>query len=111
MTRPEEAPALARERAATARARGGYALDLSESPPQPPDVLGELLDLAAMEPDLSEARSTRALGAPVTFGKQALVRALWQYTDQLLGQRRGYHVALARKLSELDERVRRLESR
>ncbi len=74
------------------------------------DVLGELLDLAAMEPDFSEARSTRALGAPVTLFKQGLVRGLWQYTDQLLGRRRAYHVALARKLAELDERVRKLEA-
>ena len=103
MTRPEDALRVARERARP------YEPEVEAAPRV--DVLGPLLDLAAMEPDLSEARSTRALGAPVTLFKQGLVRGLWQYTDQLLGRRRAYHVALARKLAELDERVRKLESR
>ena len=108
MTRPEDASALARERAAAARARGGYALDVRPRSEEPIDVLGELLEAAECGPDLSEARSTRALGAPVTFFKQALVRALGQYTHELLAQRRAFHAALAREIAALDERVERL---
>ena len=108
MTRPEEASDVARERAAAARARGGYALDVRPRDEERFDVLGELLEAAERVPDLSEARSTRALGAPVTLFKQALVRALGQYTHELLAQRRAFHAALAREIAALDERVERL---
>lgn len=108
MTRPEEAGAVARERAAVARARGGYAVDVQPRGRERFDVLGELLDAARRAPDLREARSTRALGAPVTLVKQGLVRALGQYTHELLAQRRAFHAALSREIAALDERIERL---
>lgn len=99
--RPEEALDVARSRALPVA---------DDAPvPAPPDILAELLEAASREPDLSEARSTRALGAPVTLVKQALVRALRQYTHELLRERRDFHAALAREIAALDERLRRLE--
>ncbi len=102
MTKPEDAAALARAQARPLR------VDPAPAPP-PIDALGELLAAADSVPDLSEARSTRALGAPITLGKQALVRALRQYTFELLAQRRAFHGALAREIAALDERLDRLE--
>src|SRR5439155_16091358 len=78
VTSPEDALALARERAAAARARGGYANDLSNFAIDPVDAvtLEHLLEWAVVEPDLSELRSTRRHGAPTTFAKRPLYRAL-----------------------------------
>src|SRR4051794_41954748 len=81
MTSPEDALALARERAAAARARGGYADELGRFAIDPVDAvtLEHLLEWAVVEPDSSELRSTRALGAPITWLKRALYRLLPQY--------------------------------
>lgn len=108
MTRPEDAIAVARERVAAARARGGYAVELGASERPEGLVLEELLELAIAAPNFSEVRSTRATGAPVTFAKRALLRLLRQYTYDLLEQRRAQHVVIARSIADLDERLGRL---
>jgi hypothetical protein len=113
MIRPEDALAVARERAARARARGGYALDVGREVATPPNaaMLARLLDLAERAPDLSEVRSTRRLGGPITFAKRALVRSQHQYHRQLVDQRREFDVQLALYVGLLAERLERLERR
>src|SRR4051794_5274055 len=97
MTSPEDALALARERAAAARARGGYADDLERFAIQPVDAvtLEHLLEWAVIEPDLSELRSTRRFGAPITWLKRALYRLLRQERGQVLAQQTRFNIQLA----------------
>lgn len=109
MTRPEDALELARRRAAAARARGGYAVGVGESAAPVRDVRKDLLALAAREPDFSNVRSTRALGAPVTYLKRSLLGALSEPTAELLARRRANQTGLANSIAALSERVDRLE--
>src|SRR3954452_23482547 len=111
MTSPENALAVARERAAEARARGGYADELSRFVIDPVDAvtLEHLLEWAVIEPDLSELRSTRRWGAPITFVKRLLYRALRQYHGQALAQQSRFNIQLAVYVGQLADRVERLE--
>ena len=113
MTRPEDALAHARERAAAAKARGGYAHDVHGETLESPvaHTLETLLELAIFEPDLEHVRSTRRLGAPITMGKRLLVRTLDQYNRQILAQQQAFNVQLALAVAQLSERVDRLEER
>ena len=111
--RPGEALGIARERAAAARARGGYADDLERfwvQPAQRPGV-EQLLEWAVIEPDVSELRSTRRLGRPLTLAKQALYRALRQYNGQVLAQQSRFNLMVAMHVAQLSDRVTRLEER
>src|SRR3954471_2881812 len=111
MTSPERAVDVARERAAAARARGGYADELGRFAIDPVDAvtLEHLLEWAVVEPDLSELRSTRRLGAPITFAKRLLYRALRQYHGQVLAQQSRFNIQLAVYVGQLADRVERLE--
>lgn len=111
--RPSEALGVARERAAAARARGAYADDLGRFRVQPAQRPGleALLEWAVIEPDASELRSTRRLGAPLTLAKQALYRALRQYNGQVLAQQSRFNLMVAMHVAELSDRVARLEER
>lgn len=111
--RPSEALGVARERAAAARARGAYADDLGRYCVQPAQRPGleALLEWAVIEPDASELRSTRRLGAPLTLAKQALYRALRQYNGQVLAQQSRFNLMVAMHVAELSDRVARLEER
>ena len=113
MTSPEEALALARERVAAARARGGYADDFARFAIDPVDAvtLEHLLEWAVVEPDLSELRSTRRYGAPITLVKRLLYRALRQYHGQVLAQQARFNIQLAVFVGQLADRVERLERR
>jgi hypothetical protein len=111
MTSPEEALALARQRAAEARARGAYADELGRFAIDPVDAvtLEHLLEWAVIEPDVSELRSTRAYGAPITWLKRALYRLLRQYNGQVLAQQSRFNIQLAVFVGQLADRVERLE--
>ncbi|HEV2820237.1 MAG TPA: hypothetical protein VGW11_07005 [Solirubrobacteraceae bacterium] len=111
--RAPEALGVARERAAAARARGAYADDLGRFRVQPAQRPGleQLLEWAVIEPDASELRSTRRLGAPLTLAKQALYRALRQYNGQVLAQQSRFNLMVAMHIAELSDRVGRLEER
>src|SRR3954465_2736223 len=111
MTSPEQALEIARERAAAARARGGYADDLSKFDLQPVDAvtLEHLLEWAVIEPDLSELRSTRRFGAPITWVRRLLYRALRQYHGQVLAQQSLFNIQLAVYVGQLNDRLERLE--
>ena len=111
MTSPENALEIARARAAEARARGGYADDLARFAIDPVDAvtLEHLLEWAVVEPDLSELRSTRRLGAPITWLKRLLYRLLRQYNGQVLAQQSRFNIQLAVYVGQLADRVERLE--
>jgi hypothetical protein len=111
--RAPQALGAARERAAAARARGAYADDLGRFRVQPAQRPGleQLLEWAVIEPDASELRSTRRLGAPLTLAKQVLYRALRQYNGQVLAQQSRFNLMVAMHVAELSDRVGRLEER
>ncbi len=109
--RPEEALEAARRAAAGARARGAYAdaLDGFEIAPTDRVSTEQLLEWAVIEPDLEGVRSTRRHGAPITFVKRLLVRALRQYLAEQQAQQTRFNVHLVVRLAELEERLERLE--
>ena len=113
MTSPEDALALARERAAAARARGAYPDDLGRFAIDPVDAvtLEHLLEWAVVEPDLSELRSTRPWGAPITLVKRMLYRLLRQYHGQVIAQQTRFNIQLAVYVGQLADRVEELEKR
>ena len=113
MTSPENALELARERAAEARRRGGYAEDLGRFAINPVDAvtLEHLLEWAVVEPDITELRSTRVWGAPITLLKRALYRLLRQYHGQVIAQQTRFNIQLAVYVGQLADRVEELERR
>src|SRR5205823_5182585 len=117
---PEEAAALAAERARAARAAGEYAdADRLEAlAPLERPSLERLRKWAVIEVRPDVARSTRRLGAPITRFKRFLLRMLLQYHNELTAQSTrfnlhvlGYLGALEDRVSELERRVRELERR
>ena len=110
--RPEEALEAARAAAARARERGAYA---DEGPVrfaiEPTDRISieHLLEWAVIEPDLAEVYSTRRFGAPITWVKRGLVRALRQYNAQVVAQQTRFNLQLALYVEHLSDRVARLE--
>jgi hypothetical protein len=113
VTSPEDALDLARERAAAARARGRYADDYAKFAIDPVDAvtLEHLLEWAVVEPDVSELRSTRRAGAPITWLKRLLYRLLRQYHGQVIAQQSRFNIQLAVYVSQLADRVEELERR
>lgn len=112
--RPEEALDAARAAAARRRAAGDYAADpaspeSAEVPAAEGVTIDQLLEWASLEPDVEALYSTRRLGAPVTFAKRALARGLQQYLNQLVGQQSRFNVQMVVYVSQLAERVARLE--
>jgi hypothetical protein len=113
MTEPELALEQARASAAAMRAAGAYGEDLSQFLIEPPDPLTteKLLDWALVEPDLSEVRSTRRLGRPITLLKQGLLRLLDQYHAQLIAEQTRLNVNLVLQVRRLENRIEELERR
>lgn len=109
--RPEEALELARERAAAARARGAYADDLSGFAIAPTDRITteQLMEWAVIEPDETLMRSTRRGGAPLTALKRLLLRGLQQHFNELTSQQTRFNLHVLVHVTELEDRVRRLE--
>jgi hypothetical protein len=113
VTLPEEALERARARAAELRAQGGYAQDLGERRIEPTDrVTGErLFEWSLIEPDLETVRSTRRLGAPITWFKRVLLHVVRQYHNELIAEQTRFNVHAVVYVTELEERVRELEAR
>jgi hypothetical protein len=111
VTRPEEALEKARAAAAQARAQGGYLDDLRGLEVEPTDAvtIDRLLEWALIEPDPRLVRSTRALGAPITWMKRLLVRMLRQHLAQIVSQQSRFNIQLTAFVAELEDRVTRLE--
>jgi hypothetical protein len=109
--RPEDALAAARSAADDARARGAYLDDLEGFVVEPTDRVSaeRLFEWAVIEPDIANTRSTRRLGAPITWFKRALVRALRQYLGEITAQQTRFNLHVVIRLAELEERVERLE--
>ena len=112
--KPEEALEAARAAAAAARERGAYAderLGQLEIAPTDRVSVEQLFEWAVIEPDPSLVRSTRRLGAPITWVKRALARALRQELAQAYAQQTRFNMHAAVRLAELEERLERLENR
>ncbi len=110
MTLPEDALTQAREAAARMRSAGAYE-DAVAMPIAPSEEIprSKLFGWAVLEPDVSEVRSTRRIGAPVTAVKRLLLRLLAQYHVQLIGDQTRFNVMLLRYVSALEARVAELE--
>lgn len=112
---PREAVALARARAAAARAEGRYveSADPGGLRVAPTDRISteQLMDWAVIEPDLEDVRSTRALGAPITFLKRMVFRVLRQYFAQLESQQTRFNLHVMVRVAELEDRLAQLEAR
>jgi hypothetical protein len=112
VTSPEDAVRVARERAA-GRAPGANPT-LEVSPSAAFEAAGSsdtLLELALVEPDPGELRSTRRAGAAVTGIKLVLVRLLSAYHASLLGGQARFNVEAASQIHRLERRIEELERR
>ena len=115
---PEQAAALAAQRARDRVAAGGYAdadrleaLGTEERP-----MLERLQEWAVIEVEPEVARSTRRAGAPITRFKRFLLRMLVQYHNEQNSQIirfnvhvLGYLAAIEGRLAEVERRLERLE--
>jgi len=107
--KPEEALAHARDQAARA---GDAGQDLAGFTIEPSDRISmeQLMEWAVVEPQVEEkVRSTRRLGAPITWVKRQLVHLLRQYHGDLLAQQARFNVHLLIRVAELEERIGRVE--
>ena len=111
MTQPEQALEAARAAAADMRARGAYpGTDVERAPETETAIsLENLFDWALIDPDLREVRSTRKLGAPVTWLKLGLVRLLRQYHAELIAQQTRFNVHVLGHVRRLEARIEELE--
>lgn len=109
--RPEDAFAEAQRRAAERRAAGGYVEADGGLRVEPTDRVSntQLLEWALLEPDVSKLRSTRRLGAPVTWLKRLLLRGLQQYHNELTYQQTRFNIHVLKKLVEIEERLDKIE--
>ena len=109
--KPEEAPEAARAAAAAARERGAYADDLKGFHIEPTDRVGTdlLMEWAIIEPDERNLRSTRRLGGPITWVKRLMLRGLQQHFNDLLSQEGRFNLHILVHVTELEDRVDRLE--
>lgn len=110
--RPEEALEAARRAATEMRDSGAYreAMPSRLGPPSPETWRVRLPDWASVDPDLSEVRSTRRLGAPITALKRVLLRLLSQYHLMLIAEITRFNVALLGEQRRLERRVAELEA-
>ena len=104
--RPEEALEAARSRAAAGSYPDvpGFTVEPVESV-----TLDQLYEWAVIEPDLAELYSTRRFGAPITFVKRMIARALRQYLGQMVAQQSRFNLQLTVYVARLSERVDELE--
>lgn len=109
---PDEALGVARSRAAAARAAGGYVEDRGGLRVAPTDRISteQLLDWAVIEPDLDHVRSTRRLGAPITWAKRMAYRMLRQYIGQIEAEQTRFNMHVMIRVAELEDRLERLEA-
>jgi hypothetical protein len=110
---PQRAVDTARAAAAAMRASGAYADDLSGFRIEPTDAVttDKLLEWALIEPDPAKVYSTRKLGAPITWIKRLLLRALRQYFADMAAQQTRFNIQMTVYAGELTERIEVLEER
>ena len=105
MTSPEEALALARQRArAVAHGLPEFRLDAREGV-----TLEQLFEWAVIEPDVEGLYSTRRYGKPITFAKRLILRALRQYLGDMAAQQSRFNLQFAVYVAQLTDRVEELE--
>lgn len=111
MMRPEDALPAARAAAAAARERGEYAEDLAGFAIEPTDRISieQLMEWAVIEPDVTQMRSTRRFGRPITYVKQLLLRGLQQHFNELTMLQARFNLNLLVRVTELQDRVADLE--
>ena len=104
---PEEALAQAR---ATAEPydEGPVSLDASPVTRMQSD---KLVEWSVIRPEMDRVYSTRRLGAPITFTKRLLIRALRQYVGEAIAQETRYNALATAHILNLEDRVRELEAR
>jgi hypothetical protein len=109
--RPEEALEAARAAAEAARERGAYQESLAGFAIAPTDRVSTetLMEWAVIEPDTTLMRSTRRLGAPITWLKRLILRALQQQFNEMTSQQSRFNLHVLVHVAELEDRVRRLE--
>jgi len=106
--KPEEALAAAR---AAAAARDDELPAGMRIEPTERVSIEQLMEWANIEPDPDLMRSTRKLGAPITWAKRQLVHVMRQYLRELQSQQTRFNLNLLIRLAELEDRVARLEER
>ena len=106
--KPEEALAAARE--AAAKRDDALAPGMSIEPTERVSI-EQLMEWANIEPDPDLMRSTRRLGAPITWAKRRLVHVMRQYLRELQSQQTRFNLNVLIRLAELEDRVARLEER
>lgn len=111
MTDPAEALERARAAAGEGRERGAYAeadpsLDAS---PVTRISSTRLVEWSLIDPDLERVYSTRRLGAPITWAKRGLIRAIRQYVGEAIAQESRYNAQATAHILNLEDRVRDLE--
>ncbi len=106
--RPGEA--LAAARAAAVRRDDALEPGMSIEPTERVSI-EQLMEWAAIEPDPDVMRSTRRLGAPITWAKRRLVHVLRQYLRELQSQQTRFNLNVLIRVAELEDRVARLEER
>jgi hypothetical protein len=104
--KPEEA--LAAARAAAAQRDDPLPTGMSIEPTERVSI-EQLMEWANIEPDVDLMRSTRKLGAPITWAKRQLVHVLRQYLRELQSQQTRFNLNLLIRVAELEDRVARLE--
>jgi hypothetical protein len=106
--KPEEALAAAREAAAARQdaLEPGMSIEPTERV-----SIEQLMEWANIEPDADLMRSTRRLGAPITWAKRQLVHVMRQYLRELQAQQTRFNLNVLIRLAELEDRVVRLEGR
>ncbi len=106
--RPEDA--LGAARAAAAARDDALAPGMSIEPTERVSI-EQLMEWANIEPDVDLMRSTRKLGAPITWAKRQLIHVLRQYLRELQSQQTRFNLNVLIRLAELEDRVARLEER
>jgi hypothetical protein len=106
--RPEDA--LGAARAAAAARDDALPPGMSIAPTERVSI-EQLMEWANIEPDPDLMRSTRALGAPITWAKRQLVHVMRQYLRELQSQQTRFNLNVLIRLAELEDRVARLEER
>ena len=69
----------------------------------------QLMEWAAIEPDIELMVSTRKLGAPITWFKRKLIHFMRQYFRELQSQQTRFNLNVLIRVAELEDRVARLE--
>ncbi|HTN24964.1 MAG TPA: hypothetical protein VL120_13305 [Solirubrobacteraceae bacterium] len=106
--KPEDAVGAAR--AAAAARDDALAPGMTIEPTERVSI-EQLMEWAAIEPDPDLMRSTRRLGAPITWAKRQLVHVMRQYLRELQSQQTRFNLNVLIRVAELEDRVARLEER